>query len=773
MPIGDLTSKVSKTDLANTNNKVNHGEYEDGFEGNDMGDGGDDFEFDSLDGFGDSDLGGSSSGLDEFGGSSGGLGGLGGLSGLSGLGGLGGADAFGFGGFGNAQIQNQVPAEPPKESAYDKAWDFSVDGIANTFKVIVEMVNSIKNRNIDDWSLLSQSLLQVGGIMLAIGTVGLFVGIIGKVRFMGISGMTPHIMIAGCFDLFLGLCGLGVAALLKLSGSNYERTGGNINSIPVSKDTEENNASITEEVDSEFDSLMADLFSDDDNEESDEYSQVESDASNSESDDNIDFSSFGQSDNHEQVDFKKLADEVPANQPLLNREFLFNTFSKFFITNTPDFNKKVEMDTSTEKYLALVTLLNQALASALRIDEEEMDAQVEMVEETIFAYIITFKRPKGAKNVADIERELVDFFKEDEKDDTVTAIVRTKGSFYVATISKGTSAVITIGDCVRTEEARKYFCNSSHRLPFIMGIDDYGQAMYDDCKNYTSMMVAGIARSGKSWYLLSIIMTLACFNTPEDVQFILADPKDTTVFKRLKLLPHVCGTIHGDKNVVKNINGILEDIINTEAIRRKKIQDDNCCDDIWALRDKGIHIPFLFIVIDEIMTVINGMKNLKDDSDKILTNNMLTIMTQFPSVGIGLIFVPHRATGVIEKTQRNIVPFTAAIKAKNEDILDTLGIKKWSRPLTQPGEMAVNTSFLANPMYLRGTGITLDDNANNDFIPVIAKTFYKMGVELPDMTSVGRGYTRDEEAIKKELELATNTKVQFDLDNLDEEEINF
>jgi hypothetical protein len=59
----------------------------------------------------------------------------------------------------------------------------------------------------------------------------------------------------------------------------------------------------------------------------------------------------------------------------------------------------------------------------------------------------------------------------------------------------------------------------------------------------------------------------------------------------------------------------------------------------------------------------------------------------------------------------------------------------------------------------------------------IAKTFYKMGVEIPDMSSIGCGYNRDEDAIKDALCIgSTNSrKVQYNahniFDNLDDEEV--
>ena len=46
----------------------------------------------------------------------------------------------------------------------------------------------------------------------------------------------------------------------------------------------------------------------------------------------------------------------------------------------------------------------------------------------------------------------------------------------------------------------------------------------------------------------------------------------------------------------------MEDIINNEGARRKKLLSDHKCDDIWVM-GKGIKLPVLYLFIDEVITV--------------------------------------------------------------------------------------------------------------------------------------------------------------------------
>jgi hypothetical protein len=55
-------------------------------------------------------------------------------------------------------------------------------------------------------------------------------------------------------------------------------------------------------------------------------------------------------------------------------------------------------------------------------------------------------------------------------------------------------------------------------------------------------------------------------------------------------------------------------------------------------------------------------------------------------------------------------------------------------------------------------------------IEEMAKAWYKIGVELPDMNSVGVGFNRDEAYVKEELRLTEKgNRIQYDTLNLDKD----
>ena len=140
------------------------------------------------------------------------------------------------------------------------------------------------------------------------------------------------------------------------------------------------------------------------------------------------------------------------------------------------------------------------------------------------------------------------------------------------------------------------------------------------------------------------------------------------------------------------------------------------------------------------------------------------MISQLPSKGIRLIFVPQRATGVVNKTNRTMLQFTGAVKADLEDVNDTLGIKNWKRPLVNQGDIAIKTSSLKEAKFVRGSALTTSDEDNAALIEVMAKAFYKMGVDLPYMGAMNIAVNRDEEKIREIL--CGDNRVQYDAEHI-------
>ena len=769
--MGMLDNRISDEDRQRVIDRRNPPEFEAGFSDSDMASGSDSFDMDSL--FGTSDSFGGSN--DPFSSSSGGFGSSNDPFASSNGGGFGGSnDPFsnsgnngfgsqnngfgnqnnGFGGFGQSpfgnQQQQQVQQTP---DTIDKAIDAGIDTAKNIGEIMLEMAKSLRLRNADDFGYLSRNSIIAGFSMLVIGIVSGIIGAVGSVKMLSFIGIGGQVALCGGLLATSGICGIGISALIleKIGRSN---TGSidDIPDVPAGDDnfTDEFEDNIGDEVEDLFGSELDGLF--EDGELEDLMSSNDNDSSQSEEEEE-----FNPDVDTPMLNLSNSLENVQENQ-YVSRETLFNTFKPMFPKNTPDFSKKTEISVGSNDFTTLETICLKALANVANCQLEEIDSSLEKASESFFSYELRLKRISKVKKTDDLAREIEAYMRENSEDEGVNATVDIEGDFYKIIVTKGESAIVTFGDIFTQRYCCDFFLDNKNKLPMITGIDELGKVIVDDAKNFDTMLIAGKPRSGKSWYVLSILMSLMLFNTPEDVQFCIIDPKESNLFKTIALMPHVCG-LHNDEHILD----ILDDIIEIEAPRRKRLLSDNRCDDIWALRKKGIKLPVLYVVIDEYITVLN---NLDKDQQKEFDNKIQVLISQLPSQGIRLIFVPHRATGVVNKTNRTMLQFTAAVRADSADVIDTLGIQKWTRALTKAGDIAVKNSSMKSAAYVRGAALTTDDGDNTIFIETAAKVFYKMGVDIPDMSNMRIACNRDEEHIRQELGGEAN-RVQFNADDLD------
>ena len=127
-----------------------------------------------------------------------------------------------------------------------------------------------------------------------------------------------------------------------------------------------------------------------------------------------------------------------------------------------------------------------------------------------------------------------------------------------------------------------------------------------------------------------------------------------------------------------------------------------------------------------------------------------------------MIFIPHRATSIVDKTTRTMLQFIAAVKADNIEVKETLGIKDWKEALVNKGDIALKTSDQREPVRVRGIGVGRTDNENMEIIKSAAKIFYKMGVEIPDWSHLKVCHNINIDEVKLELYGPDHSEVQFD-----------
>lgn len=653
----------------------------------------------------------------------------------------------GFGGFGAQPQQQQQQAQPDR---MDAVVDASVDLAKDFGSVLGEMFHSIKLRNADDFGYLSRNLIMAGAGFAAAGIVLSLIGLAGQIGVLRFFGFSHNLVFCGALSLCSGIIGMGTSALVLMKVGGEIAENDNVDSLQDIPDSDDNH---TQEYSDNIDDILNDLFQDeDDSGFIDDTSELQEDEPEEQGESlELEEDEAPEMDPGP-LDLTDALDNIRDNQ-VISRETLFNTFKPLFPTNTRGFSDVTEIEPDSDVFNTLETYCIKALAILANCEEEEVNSELCSAKENYFSYELRLKRINKVKRTDMLATEIENYMRSSSDDDSVNATVSIEGDFYKIIVTKGVTAVVTFGDVFQQQYCCDFFLNAKNQLPMIAGINELGEVMLEDAKIFDTMMIAGKPRSGKSWYVLGVLASLMLFNPPESVQFIIVDPKGSHLFKTLALMPHVCG-LHDDSHILD----ILDDIINVEAPRRKELLDAHEVDDIWGLRKKGVMLPVLYLVIDEYMSVLGNLgKDRKEEFD----TKIKILISQLPSLGIRLIFVPHRAMGVVDKTNRTMIQFAAAVRANVDDVKDTLSIQKWSRALTNQGDVAIKSSSMKNAMFVRGAALTTSDESNSTFIETAAKAFYKMGVDLPDMSTMRFAVNRDEDAIREQL-VGNGNRIQYD-----------
>ena len=740
-----LDDKVLGSDVEAVRNKRNPPEYADGFGSNDSEDV-EDFWDDLESGFGEDDSWGDAwfEGDDDKGNS-------GDSSGNSNTSSQSGDNSSWFSTdnpsnqSGNASntIQTVQGGSSPTQTTVEKVIQASTEGLKGSGKALVVLAKTFKNRSMSDVVLVCRDVLIWGGVSSGVGIFGV---IIGKITGVPIASIGGSFLFAGIANVGLSLIGIGVSSVVAIKTGVDSREEQQLTNevAEVKEGLEEFGDNLEYDEESEEDDDSDDWFLEDEEEEEEDTDEV-GEAWWDKPEEPI---KEEEKPKEKVEDIKEVVDNI-GQVPMLTRELLYNTFKPFFARSSMDFDMNKVYSEDDREFDVIETMVIKALAAANKSKFEETECKLVKCTETKFAYELRVTRILGLNNLKAIEEEVCNYFREDSNDTSVSVTCSIDGDFYKIVVTKGINALVTLGDVLTDADTENYIKDTSHRLPTVIGVDDLGRVRYCDMSKYESIMIAGKARSGKSWSIAAMIVELAAFNTPEDIMFMIVDPKKTSMMKALGRLPHTIG-VQDDSNIME----IMKELIDVEAGRRKQILADNKCDTLRELRERAnIKLPTIILVLDEAMTIINNIgKSYKEEFFSLMN----VIMSQLPYVEIRLLFVPHRATGVIDKTSRTLVQYASIVRGSAEDTKDSLSLDKgikWTKQLTNVGDTAVKLIDEAEPFYVRATPVATSDTELNTLINNIAKAFYKMGVDIPDMSHLSVCCNRNESEIVEYLGL--------------------
>ena len=265
------------------------------------------------------------------------------------------------------------------------------------------------------------------------------------------------------------------------------------------------------------------------------------------------------------------------------------------------------------------------------------------------------------------------------------------------------------------------FANAKSKLTFAIGMDISGDAIVGNVAKLPHMLVAGTTGSGKSVCLNSFILSILYKATPEDVRFIMIDPK-MVEFKVYNNIPHLLVPVVTD---VKKAAGALQWAV-FEMMKRYGLFAETSARDIEGYNqiarrsDDREPIPQIIVVIDELADLmLTAAKEVEESVCRVAQMGRaagmhLVIATQSPRADV--------ITGLMKANIPSRIAFKVSSALESRIILDAGGN---ADKLVGNGDMLYAPIGSTKPMRVQGTWVSDRERETVvDFIKQSGETQY-------------------------------------------------
>ncbi|MBE6613568.1 MAG: DUF87 domain-containing protein, partial [Ruminococcaceae bacterium] len=248
------------------------------------------------------------------------------------------------------------------------------------------------------------------------------------------------------------------------------------------------------------------------------------------------------------------------------------------------------------------------------------------------------------------------------------------------------------------------FKNAQSRVTIGLGMDVAGSPVFMDVAKMPHLLIAGTTGSGKSVCINTLIMSILYKARPDEVKFIMIDPKkvELNVYNGL---PHLIVPVVSDpKKAAGSLHWAVTEmerryeLIEGAGVRNLKGYNQSIANDPDAEK-----LPQIVIIIDELADL---MMMARDDVEEAIcriaqkaraAGMHLVIGTQRPSVDV--------VTGLIKANVPSRIAFTTANQVDSRTIIDTVGAEK----LIGRGDMLYAPIGSVKPLRVQGCFVSDDE----------------------------------------------------------------
>ena len=244
------------------------------------------------------------------------------------------------------------------------------------------------------------------------------------------------------------------------------------------------------------------------------------------------------------------------------------------------------------------------------------------------------------------------------------------------------------------------FAAAKSKLTCGIGKDISGDPVFVDISAMPHLLVAGATGSGKSVCINTLITSILFKATPDEVKFILIDPK-TVELSNYNGIPHLMIPVVTDmKKAASALNWAVQEMekryakMAASGVRNMAGYNEIAKTEGWDL------LPSIVIIIDELADLM--MVAPKDVEDAICR-----IAQKARAAGIHLVLATQRPsvdviTGIIKANIPSRISFAVSSQIDSRTILDTSGAEK----LLGKGDMLFSPVGISKPKRVQGAFIS-------------------------------------------------------------------
>jgi S-DNA-T family DNA segregation ATPase FtsK/SpoIIIE len=253
--------------------------------------------------------------------------------------------------------------------------------------------------------------------------------------------------------------------------------------------------------------------------------------------------------------------------------------------------------------------------------------------------------------------------------------------------------IVHLRELLESEE----FKSVDSKLRLVIGRDVSGAPVIDDLVSMPHLLIAGATGSGKSVGMNTFLLSLLYQNSPQDLKFIMIDPKRVELTS-YNGIPHLLTPVITD---TEKAHSSLKWAV-AEMNRRYKEFAEKKYRNIEEY-NKGEPKPMykIVIVVDELADLM--MQASRKDTEALICR----IAQMARAVGIHLIIATQRPsvdviTGVIKANITTRIAFTVTAGVDSRTVIDTVG----AEDLLGMGDMLYLPGNMSRPIRVQGVYVS-------------------------------------------------------------------